>query len=151
MQTTIKIGDLLTTPEKYIVHQCNCVSKGAAGLAKKIFTAFPYADCYSDRDTPSEMGTISICGNGLDQRFVINLFGQYSPGLACYFGDTSENRKEAFQKALDSIAKIPDLESIAFPYGIGCGLAGGDWKKYEVMIIDFAEKVSASVYIVVLQ
>jgi hypothetical protein len=34
--------------------------------------------------------------------------------------------------------KLLDTDEIAFPYGIGCGLAGGNWKRYEEMIEEFA-------------
>ena len=35
---------------------------------------------------------------------------------------------------------LPELKSIGFPYGIGCGLAGGDWNKYERLLEGFAER-----------
>ena len=34
-----------------------------------------------------------------------------------------------------------ELESVAFPYLIGCGLAGGDWQSYGAMVSDFARRV----------
>ena len=35
------------------------------------------------------------------------------------------------QNGTDEIRKqLPDLKSIAFPFQIGCGLAGGDWNVY---------------------
>ena len=42
---------------------------------------------------------------------------------------------------LKEIAELPELESVAFPYQIGCGLAGGDWKQYRAALEDFAERV----------
>ena len=39
--------------------------------------------------------------------------------------------------------------SIAFPCGIGCGLGGGDWKRYGKTIIDFAKlNEDVEVYVV---
>jgi hypothetical protein len=34
----------------------------------------------------------------------------------------------------------PNIISIAFPYKIGCGLAGGKWEDYESMIYKFAKE-----------
>ena len=39
------------------------------------------------------------------------------------------------------IAKIPNLESIAFPWRIGCGLAGGNWEWYLGTLKNFADHV----------
>ena len=36
---------------------------------------------------------------------------------------------------------LPELESVAFPYGIGCGLAGGNWEEYQAMLEEFANMV----------
>lgn len=137
-------GDLLTAPEKYIVHQTNCVSEGkAAGLAYYLFKAFPHADCYSGRVKPSIPGTIDIRGGGFNGRLVVNLMGQYYPGGSYDFeGDDAEDRKHYFHRCLNRLAKIDNLESVAFPYCIGCGIAGGDWNWYLNMINKFADFVA---------
>jgi hypothetical protein len=87
-----------------------------------------------------------VKGNGKDDRFVINLMGQYSPGKVTK-NETAEMREKWFTDCLNEILKIHDLESIGFPYNIGCGLAGGDWKNYYEMIEQFAEKTKAVVTI----
>lgn len=138
-------GDLLEASEQYIVHQTNCLSDGgAAGVARLIFNKYPYADCYSDRTANSKPGTIDIRGNGLDQRYVINLHGQYYPGGV--YDDNSEldgniARQKYFYKGLLQISKLENLKSIAFPAGIGCGIAGGDWEYYKGVLTNFAKFV----------
>ena len=79
---TLKIinKSLIKADTKYILHQCNCVTKDSAGIAKSIFEAFPWANTYFERGEPSTKGTIDIRGNGLNQRFVINAYVQYYPG-----------------------------------------------------------------------
>lgn len=145
-------GNLLNHNAQYIAHQCNCVSSGYAGLAKAIFSTFPYADVYSNRTEPDILGTIKVCGNGKDQRYVINMFSQYFPGKCKYPDGSKDNpilRQESFKKCLDKISQIKNIESIAFPYEIGCGLAGGDWETYKKMIADFAnENFLVDVFIV---
>lgn len=145
-------GDLLEAKEKYIAHQCNCLTQNSAGTAKAIFDKFPYANTYERRvrlpdgtnsiiDTP---GTIIIMGNGQDQRFVINMYAQYYPGKSKYPKSTLDGtpvRLDYFYKCLLRVAKIPDLESIAFPWRIGCNLGGGDWEHYLGTLTNFAQYV----------
>lgn len=138
-------GDLLDAKEKYIAHQCNCITKKAAHLAAYVFDKCPYADIYTGRTTPDKPGTIIIKGDGDSKRFVINMLGQYYPGSPKYPNSTLDGpaiREKYFYHCLLRVAKIKDLESIAFPYKIACGAAGGNWKKYFGNINNFAKYVS---------
>lgn len=137
-------GNILDAEEQYIAHQCNCLTQRSAGTAKAIFDKFPYSNTYKDRVVPDIMGTIKILGNGLDQRYVINMFAQYYPGKSKYPDselDGIKIREKNFYKCLLRIAKLPDLKSIAFPWRIGCNLGGGDWEHYLGNIVNFAEYV----------
>ena len=133
--------DLLKATEDYILHQCNCITRNAAGLAFSLFNKFPYANVYKTRADFSVPGTIQVCGNGLGERYIINMFSQYAPGK-CWNNsetDTYELRKQYFKSCLSEVAKIQNLKSVALPVGIGCGLAGGKWEDYYQMISDFAD------------
>jgi hypothetical protein len=55
--------------------------------------------------------------------------------------DDEKQRLKWFKATLKQIAQLPELESVAFPYQIGCGLAGGDWKQYRAALEEFAERV----------
>jgi len=132
-------GDLLEAKEKYILHQTNCLTNNAGGLALYLFLKFPYSNVYKDRTSNDTPGTIKVCGNGKDQRYVINAFGQYYPGPPKFQGrDSAQKRQEYFSQCLEEVSKIENLESIAFPYLIGCGLAKGKWENYLKMILDFS-------------
>src|SRR5262249_31069521 len=114
-------GSLLDSDCQYIAHQCNCYSRRGAGLASAIFKAFPWADVYSSRsergNDASLFGSITIHGDpGGKERRVINIYGQLKPGKPSSGSDSAASRIEAFGKALDQIAKVPELESIGFPY-----------------------------------
>lgn len=148
MSVKIVQGDLLTSTEQYLVHQCNCVTKRAAYLAKAIFTKYPWADIYRTRISPDRPGTIIIREQG--EKYIIALLGQYLPGTPSK-KDPAYKRIKYFQSGLLEIEKIQDLESIAFPYGIGCGAAGGDWVLYQEMIKQFSKRVTADVVIYKLQ
>lgn len=162
------VGDLLEAMEQYIVQQSNCVTSYAHGLAKAIEEKFPHADVYKPAvrkrrgtekgDCP---GTIAVMGGPCaeedqEKRGVINVFAQFCPGKpnrghgpAEYKGitpndgvlDDEKQRLKWFKATLKQIAQLPELESVAFPYQIGCGLAGGDWKQYRAALEEFAERV----------
>jgi hypothetical protein len=134
-------GDIFDAKEKYLCHQCNCVTNKAAHLSKDVFTKYPYADIYSGRTEPNQPGTIEIRGNGQDQRYVINMLGQYYPGSPKYPTSSKDGtlvREKFFHKCLLEIAKIPNLESLAFPWRVGCGAAGGIWENYLGTLTNFA-------------
>ncbi len=115
-------------------------------LASAIFEAFPWADVYSSRgkrgNDDALFGSITIHGDAnRDQRHVINIYGQLMPGKPSSGQDSAPSRLAAFSKAVDQIAGLAELKSVGFPYGIACGLAGGNWEKYERVLTDFAERV----------
>ena len=148
----IVTGDLLEAEAEYIVHQTNCVTDGrAAGLAAAIFDKYPWADIYSNRTEYGEPGTISTHNVDPSQGYptVINLNGQFFPGRPRHLGgfDSAKDRLSYFHSGLLSIGDL-DPKSVAFPYKIGCGLAGGDWPAYLKMLNDFSNwKVNTKVLI----
>lgn len=121
--------NIIESDAQYIAHQCNCISKNYSGLAKTIFDAFPEANTYN---SPRQFETISIHGK------IINMYSQIYPGKSKY-EDSKEARLIAFEKCLNLILDIPDLQSIVMPYNIGCGLACGDWFEYLYLINNFAK------------
>jgi len=153
-------GDLLESEAQFIAHQCNCVSSSAAHLSRAVFERFPYSDIYSPRASVDkenrpiigeEPGKIVIKGDGSDERYIINIMGQLFPGMK--FPDSSKDgtraREGFFKEALSRIAQIPNLKSIAFPWCIGCGAAGGDWDKYLTMLIEFASEVEDTEVVII--
>jgi len=138
-------GDLFDSKETLICHQVNCVTTKAAHLAKSMFARFPYSDIYSKRTEPDKPGTIIIRGDGVKERKICAMLAQYYPGASKYKDSTLDGtkaRKQYFKRCLFEISKIPNIESIAFPYQIGCGAAGGDFiGAYLPMITSFADYV----------
>ena len=133
MSIQTKFENILNANEQYIVHQCNCVTKKSKGLSKQIFDKYPQSNIYHKRQGPDEPGTIIV------KERIINILGQFYPGRSKGIYDTKEKRLIWFQEALDKIALINDIHSIAIPYRIGCGLAGGNWKEYLDKLKNFAE------------
>lgn len=140
---TIKDGDALEATEKYLVHQCNCKTQKAAHMAASMFQRFPYADDYTGRTVASVPGTIAIKGSVTQgQRLVVNLFGQYYPGVSRYPNDTYVKRAQWFKSGLLALEKgLEAGDTIALPFRIGCGAAGGDWSAYLEVLEQWAEKI----------
>lgn len=135
-------GDLLECNEQVVVHQCNCVSVGSKGLSKAIFDRWPETNVYKNRKQPSKPGTISMKAVGGasatstsaarssttgGKRYVCNMFAQFNTGPpeSSSLDDTSTQRCLWFNSCLNALARVKNLKSVAFPYGIGCGLAAG--------------------------
>lgn len=144
-------GDIVKGKYDIFCHQVNCQGVMGAGLALQIRRHYP--EVYSDyvrvcSTTCALLGT-NIYKPTKDSRVCVSMFAQYGHGTGKCYTDY-----KAFQSCLDSIAREiccidPDgKETIAFPYRIGCGLAGGDWHIIESMLEDFSNKVKNKVIIV---
>ena len=74
--------------------------------------------------------------------------GQINPGGPTIPGsfrdahfDSEASREVYFKKGLDKIKQIQNIGSIAFPFKVACGLAGGNWDHYLPMIEEFAKEI----------
>lgn len=138
-------GNFLEAPEKYIAHTTNCVSTSkAAGIAKSIFEKYPYADCYSLRKESSKPGTIDIMGNGNEHRFIVNMHAIVYPGKCKYPQSSLDGvfaRQKYFYHCLLRLAQVSNLESVAFPWRVSCGLGGGNWEYHLGVLTSFANYV----------
>ena len=132
-------GDILKSGADYICHQVNCKGVMGAGLALQIRNLYP--KLYDDYKQLCEasgknmLGHISAYNANLKSKNycttkIINMFAQE---------DYGRNKVQTDYKAFESCVRkiiveagmsnydIPYKPVIAFPYKIGCGLAGGDW------------------------
>lgn len=128
-------GDIRNTNAKYICHQVNCQNAMGSGVARALYEKWPNVKSeyhsFCDSYEPNELlGKVQIVPVDGDQ-YVVNIFGQLLYGRNKSFVYTSYNALEA---AFAQISKFSG--SFAFPYGIGCGLANGDW----AIVSDLIEK-----------
>ena len=138
-------GDLLDSKADFICQQVNCQGVMGAGLAKHIAERYPIVKekykevCYTAARSNrfSLLGTIQEVKVSPNQS-VINMFAQYDYGRDIYKTYTSY---KAFHHCLFNIAnkceRMNRKVTVAFPDGIGCGLANGNWFYISSMLIDF--------------
>ena len=167
-------GDILNATEDFILQQCNCLTVKAHGLSESLGNKFPHARIYNHRraihgrniavDTDRSIpGTAVIC---IGTPNIICLFGQWAPGKlgAAYHSyypasnpvETELQRLLWFISGLSQIGEYLLRESrrvvtIAVPYKIGCGLAGGNWEKYSMILSQFEEKYKSVLSLVMYQ
>jgi uracil-DNA glycosylase len=140
-------GDLITTQAPIVCNLCDCVSVGNKGdeMVQKVFEKFNYANCYVNRvaTTKSLPGSMTIKGDGKQNRFVINMFTQYYPGPPKYPNDNILKRVEWFSKCLDELLNI---ETTCFSFPTDIGLYDGDERtcehniRYLDLLDDFRKK-----------
>ena len=123
MTVTYHTGDILESGASIIAHQVNCKGVMGAGLAKQIRDRWPHV--YTVYKDSTDLRGSSMLGKCLlvfcGTQAVANLFGQDGYGR-----DKQYTNYTALRSALRQLARI-GTSSIAFPYGMGAGLGGGDW------------------------
>lgn len=146
-------GDVLESEADIICHQVNCCGVMKAGLAKQIAEKYPvvkkeYMDLTHPCSLPPSadykhmlLGTIQTVKVN-DNQYICNIFGQlYYGRQSIVYTDYS-----AFDSALNSLGNFcVNLQketgkskiTVAFPYGIGCGLANGSWKAISASLMLF--------------
>lgn len=137
MEPVICYGNLLESNCEVICHQTNCQGVMGGGIALQIKNKWP--EVYSEyrRHCDSVNPSSLLLGScflvvAVDGTIVANLFGQDGFGRdKCYTNYTA--LKLAFKDLVDN-CKAFGYRRIGIPYGIGCGLAGGDWNKVFMMI-----------------
>ena len=158
MTLTTKSGNLLDAEEEYILQQCNCVACSPHGLSAAIAKKFSFADPYSRRrslkqrnfaveeDQPNP-GSIQLLEDENCSTKVVCLFAQYGMGKPYSYTnkgstavlDSFELRQKWFKLCLDQVAEqVAPGSSLAMPFQIGCGLAGGDWNVYKQILSEWA-------------
>lgn len=147
-------GDLTTIWQQIdcaIGHQCNCKHVMGSGVAQQIRDTFPEAfeaDLLTDL-AKDKLGTFSkgisyksileTAQGKVERRVVVyNIYSQFSlsekgEDVTCY-----DCLARGVRAVLEDIKKEGDYP-LCLPYLIGCGLAGGDWKTVEGILLD-AEK-----------
>jgi O-acetyl-ADP-ribose deacetylase (regulator of RNase III) len=121
--------DLLATHRGIIVQQVNCRGAMGSGVAQQIAKRYPlvygaYRSFFAQEPKPAlgDAQFIPVAEN----LYVANVFGQDE------FGPARQRHTDyaALEQGLRAVAQFAADEDLRvyLPYGIGCGLGGGDWK-----------------------
>lgn len=151
-------GNLLHSPIQIWAHQVNCKGVMNAGVARQIRQTYPevydtYVEYTKDYIACNNEPPLGECFTYLsddESHYILNIYGQNQYGTS-----TRQTDYEALKKGL--LSGIRQLRydycagdypselqlTIAIPYKIGCGLAGGDWEVVKGILeeIEFAANV----------
>jgi hypothetical protein len=126
---------------------CNCFNRMYSGVAagfRKFYPEAVEADNKTIEGDKSKFGKYSVA-HAKNGKYIYNLYGQYNYGT-----DTRKLNYEALYTAMESaltdcISK--KIRSIAIPFQLGCGLAGGNWNIVYIMIQEVFKNFDGDVYI----
>ena len=148
MSINIVNGNIFDTHCNIICHQVNCQGVMGHGIAKQVKEKYKgvfneykrYCDAHADnREAMLGEALIVDIDYGAavldwlvdkERKYIANIFGQltYGTGLR-----TDYKALVLGLEVVANFAKEHNL-SVAIPYKIGCGLAGGDWNKVNTLI-----------------
>ena len=155
MSINIVNGNIFDTHCNIICHQVNCQGVMGHGIAKQVKEKYKgvfneykrYCDAHADNreamlgealivdvdyGAAVLLGQVQLCHTKFlnNDYLIANIFGQltYGTGLR-----TDYKALVLGLEVVANFAKEHNL-SVAIPYKIGCGLAGGDWNKVNTLI-----------------
>jgi hypothetical protein len=123
--------DILNIQKGFIAHQVNCQKKAGIGLAQQIRIKYPdwYEHFYN---TYPYLGRADIYHVN-DNLRIVSLYAQDRYGFKGLYTDY-EALKECLVSLQKQIIHGEPYDIVYFPYGMGCGYGGGDWKIVEGII-----------------
>lgn len=146
-------GDILSKRSEdeltYICQQVNCRGAMGAGLAMQIRSQWPVVYrrylglCYGNDG--KKLGTYQEILVE-PKLYIVNLFGQDGYGRSERQTNYAALATALFSFFRDCAQKNQDA-TIRLPYGLGCGLAGGDWDMVLAIINDAAKTSNLNVEI----
>lgn len=166
------LNDDFGTKHNWLVQQENCARSNPHGLSLAIRNKYSYGCVLHLSPSERKPGKILIRQppDGLEYGaeawsqgpVVVNFLAQRFPGKPGGLTDNARFREAYFRHCLDALRESVDAEvakrkglqggfqpqlNVVFPDKIGCGLAGGDWKRYRKMITDWARKLEGKVFV----
>lgn len=147
------IGNLVTGNYDIFCHQVNCMGVMGAGIARQIRLRYP--EVYSSyiekcKNDSNLLGNIQCIATS-DGRICVNFFSQMGYGKDKIYTDYAAFRLCLSRLKIYLDTYVPQDRIVAFPYGIGCGLAGGNWTIISKLLEGFSRTVKQKVVIVKLE
>lgn len=147
-------GNILNASEDIICHQVNCQGVMGSGLAKQIRSKYPevfdqYKEYCKYIQYPKQLLGKALPVKCWDGKIVFNLFGQLYYGKDGKQYTDYDALRECFKNIKRSVLfETGDLyhKTIAIPFQIGCGLAGGSWNIVYNIIEDVFIDYDVTIY-----
>ena len=123
----VVVGSLLDAKENFICHQVNCKGIMGGGIALQLRNKYKglYEEYKDFCDVVQhKLGKVSFYKvEDEPNKYIINLFAQSTIGRGV------QTDYDALRGCLETVRDAVEGTdfSVALPYNIGCGLAGGDW------------------------
>lgn len=125
------------------VHQANCFHTMGAGIARRVRELYPElykTDLSTQKGDNSKIGTISTAkifdynnSRGFRvKKYGINLYSQFFYGRGERF--TEYDAVDNGCKLIRQFCSGKEVYNLGFPVGMGCNLAGGNWKIVRTII-----------------
>lgn len=165
MKIIYKVGDLLTTPNRFLVQGCNAQGAMGSGVARLIRDVYPvvfteYRQAYLDNGlalgevVAVQVPPVNYLGTDYPERIIFNAITQEYAGnedvrYVSYDGIAkSVEVINDYVVALEGGNAAPwnDLPEVSLPL-IGAGLARGDWHVIARLIETLSVKFQPVVYV----
>lgn len=120
----LRFGSCLDSDLEVLAHLTNSAGIVKGRVASAIFGKYPEIVPFYKNACQNQTPPTCQLLHTKDNLYVANLFGHGGHDSGWKIDYT------ALENALQNLANMMTanhLESVAFPYGMGCGLAGGDW------------------------
>ena len=141
----VENGDIFTGYINIIGHQVNCQGVMGKGIASIIRSDYPKAYdeyiSFSKDNKDNLLGRTQVVGCG--GKCICNLYAQE------YYGNDKSvvyTSYEALRKSLTTLKEYAKSKGlvVGLPYGIGCGLANGDWN----VVYNIIKEVFGDYYVI---
>ena len=149
MEEKIKFynGDLLDSTAGIIAHQVNARGVMGSGVALAIKTKYPevfksYREFFETGNL--KLGKVDFAKTN-DGKIVANMCGQDKYGKDGKQYTDYEALEKCFDKT-ERYMKENGIDTIAFPYKIGCGTGGGDWNIVFGMIKEYFSEFNIEIW-----
>lgn len=144
-------GNLFDSKADVLCHQVNLYGVMGGGIAAEVRERFPDAYrkyknfCSEYKFSEQLLGTsLIVKTDATEKQYIANCFCQNESSKdGCL--TNYEKMRECFIYVINWM-KQNGKKSVAFPYKIGCGIAGGDWNIVEKIIEDVFKDIEVEIW-----